>query len=217
MSLRDWIGLAVGCVLACGPEASTGEPLCEGLENEMHGEPVTVTIRNDGEAPIYLVEQYYCVSSFLTIEDPSGQAVEWRSDGWVISCEDLAGPSPSCGGPACFVETVRIDPGGQYGQSWPGYVHDPKMLDPSCTLNDELGGCGTTCFIERTPTPGTYRFSVEAATELDCGDAACPECENDHGTGACSIYLDNTLGSDRITASAEVAYPGTTSTEIVFE
>jgi hypothetical protein len=208
-----------GSASTVDPTGSTGDLLCEGLENEEHGGAVELTIRNDTDAPIFLVEQYYCLSSFIAVEDPGGEPVEWRSDGWVISCEDLAGPAPSCGGPACLGETVRIDPGGEYGQSWPGYVHDPMMLDPTCAMDpDAFDSCGTTCFIEHTPVPGEYRISVEASADLDCGEQPCPECEEDHGNGACSIFIDGVaVGPDRFTAEALVAYPDITSAEIVFE
>ena len=186
------------------------------LTPEEQGPGVTVTIRNDSAETIYLVEQYYCFGSYLRVLDPADEEIRWRSDGWYIPCEDLAGPTPSCGGPACLVQSVRLDPGGWWDDLWTGAVYEGHELSQDCAQGD-VTTCGPSCYINRTPQDGSWTFEVEALTGLDCGED-CGECEGDVVNGACVIYFEIAdQGGEMSSASASIEYPGTTAATVTFD
>ena len=189
---------------------------CLDVTNEDSGARVEVTIRNDRAEPIYLVEQYYCYASFLRVFNPGGEEIDWLTDGWYIACDQLAADSPSCGGPACLTQTVRVDPGAEYVDSWSGAVFERNELTPDCSLASDITVCGPQCYIERTPVTGSWSFEVEAVSEIDCGELEC-QCEDDPDDGTCVIYTDTSQPGSPDSQSVAIDYPNETTALVVFE
>ncbi len=198
--------------------SSTDAPACEGdFEHDPSGPDVEVNVTNASEEVVYLELQFACVSSYLRLEDATGESLEWRTDGWLPSCEELAGGSPICGGPGCIASAIRLEPGAVYAETWPGYVFELQTLGDACLVGVSED-CGNTCYIRRNPPGGTYRLSLRYASEADCGEQDCAElCENDVGPGACELfYFDDILG-DLATLEAPFTHPSTSTIELMIE
>lgn len=196
---------------------ASGGPMCPALENEPHGTPLRVTVRNGTGSVIYLDSQFPCLSSYMRMADAQGDAIEWRTDGWLISCEELGGEAPVCGGPGCTASAVRLEPDAVYTETWPGFVHEMHMLDSAC-IGDGADACGDACFVERTAGAGTYQVDVAFARDADCGEQSCADyCEADLGPGACEmLFVDQVLG-EREVSSVELTYPDMESVALVIE
>lgn len=197
--------------------SSSGELLCAGFENDEAGPPIEFTVRNATDAPIFLQSQFACDTSYLQLADPGETQLEWRTDGWLVSCEEFLGGDPLCGGPGCSAASIRLEPGGVYTEQWPGFAFEMHTLDPAC-LDEASEACGNRCFVTRQVPAGEYTATVQVARDADCGDVECIDfCEVDLGPGACEMfYFDDILG-EREDVVVQVDYPSAGAAEFVIE
>ena len=197
--------------------SSSGSALCSGFENDEAGPPIEFTVRNATNTTVYLESQFACDTSYLQLADAQEELLEWRTDGWLVSCEEFLAGDPLCGGPGCSAASIRLEPGGIYSEQWPGFAFEMHTLDPAC-LDEASDACGDRCFVTRQVPPGLFTATVKVARDADCGDIECADlCEVDLGPGACEMFFFDDILAEREGVAVEVDYPNTAEVEFVIE
>jgi hypothetical protein len=214
-----WFAPLTVFVVACGPTPSDDDGGAEGsggdgssgvVSCEMYdpvldiGPAVTVTVRHEGSAPIFVVPDGCFGSLAFEIVDSGGIAVPYlldeceprTCDGFVAST-DCSVSCPNCGAP----NAARIDPGATGESGWSGTRLIEMDLSSACAPASE---CPATCLRPEQAPPGTYEIRL-------VGYHTC--------TGPCECDGVPPLGgeqlSDSIVFGNTIDYPTQTSVEIV--
>lgn len=191
---------------------STGGAACEGLADVTPSPAVTVTLRNGGAEPVFLVRAQGCdFVDPLAIAGPGDTPVNWSQG----SCEFTCGEAMSgfCSCPAfCAQDSVMmLAPGGTYMIPWSGAVYEATDAPMACVA---AGGCPTSCLRKLQAPSGTYTLTSVGGSEvagcLDPNNCTCTP----NGEGWCEIGATGVGGAPR-QASAMLNYPGT-AIDVVF-
>lgn len=187
----------------------TGDVCVDPAETEF-GPSVAITIRNDSDAPLFILTQSFC-ASVLPVTLFAGDAELVISPGSCdFSCADVL--SGNCGCPAgCGdpEDVVQIAPGGVYTDTWSGINVVPFELDASCFTED----CGNSCTAERQTPPGSYTMRATAATAVDNCEPPCTCTAN--ADGWC-IFEASPSGAD-IVVEVPLEYPSQTAASLTFD
>lgn len=157
----DWAPVS----LAPGIDPAQG---CEHLVSKGEASPVTIRIRNDREAVVWLTSGD-CMEEYVFVEDAAGNF--FRGNHCLHRCEASLLGECGCLGNCPRAETVAVSPGGTFATQWLGWVVDgaQQVASAECAAN----GCGGECSLIMPPADGQMRISISSASALDCGD----ECE----------------------------------------
>jgi hypothetical protein len=193
---------------------------CEGFADAPVDGPVSVVIRNDTGAPLFLGDDDACSYNIeLELADADGQPLVWRGDGLcMFTCEHLQQSGAGCPAICPIPPLVYIEPGGSYTDEWTGRYREERVMPESCWLEPDYSGTGR-CDQLITAPDGDYRLTARAWTALDNCDADPCLCTPDP-SGSCLI---DSMGSASVTtstareATTTVTYPSQTSVEIVFD
>ncbi len=164
------------------------------------GPEVTVEIRNDGDAPIYINESL-CDGTLLEITGPSPWPHVLRTQ--LNPCEftcDMAAPPQEVLCESCSLcsdlGVTMLAPGASMFTSWSGVDYRPYQLALNCQ------NCGETCTATARAEDGGYTITVPAYTEVaDCTECTCTP--NEHGI--CEVY--GAPAGQQMMAKASVNYP----------
>lgn len=184
---------------------STGAPACDIPPAAGVGPPVTVTVRNAGAAPIFIVPCDTCDHSVLygKVGDAFGGCL--RLLGPDMQPFDITGTDPcdfrcsaalfgkcGCGDGCGYSGHLQLDPGASFQAVWSGGEYGVVELPLAC-----YGECGVSfpelaggCEVSLPANPGVYTFVATATPERWSG----PEVQ----------------------ASVSFDYPAMTAVELVF-
>lgn len=189
---------------------TTGEPACVDPSLTDIGPAVEVTLRNDGDARLFLNLQEMCTQVLpIALRDASDVALEINKDACENSCDEVL--SAECGCPlGCGPgQVVQLEPGGTFVTSWSGRVWNEVTLPAECLMDS----CEPQCFAAAQAPAGTYTVSARAHDMVvDCAPCTCepgPE-------GSCLLNGGFAMGAESV-AEAELVYPTQTGLEVAFE
>lgn len=190
-------------------EATTVGPACAMYQPDVIGPGLDVTIRHEGDAPVW-VRALDCSGLFdLDIVDPLLRDLFTPAGScWPVQCHDflgLAACEPACD--ACGVPlAVRIEPGASISMHWPGGFLSSMMLTAECAPGE---GCQGSCGRPTLAPEGSY--TAELRTFHTC-TGAC-ECDS-MPNGWCSIFEPVALEDATLPFTA-FKRPGETAIDLV--
>lgn len=190
-------------------EATTGDPGCAMYQPEAIGPGLDVTIRHEGDAPVW-VRALDCSGLVdLDIVDPLARDLFTPAGNCSpTQCHEfveLAACEPACDN--CAVPlAVRIEPGASIPVHWPGGFLASMMLTAECAPGE---GCQGSCGRPTAAPPGPY--SAELRTFHTCtGACECDPTPN----GWCPIF--EPVGLEDVTLPfTAFKRPGETAIDLV--
>jgi len=213
-ALAALLALPAACSSDSGEETETEkekEKECGGFLDEAPQAEVTVRIRNEGAAPVFLFGADCTSDIDVLLTDPVGNERWHRSGACVLTCEYLQEGEIydcSCGGPPA----IKVAPGGVYETNWTGTYREERVMPDSCYLDPAhtLPSCP-----QNVAAPaGDYVVGVRGYATIDCyGSGAC-DCTAD-ANGVCELDGDPT--GDVALREAQVSFPTDMMVEIVFD
>lgn len=164
------------------------------VDEELSGDELTVTLRNDTGATLFVVAGEGCDWQPFAMER-GGDAVKWYRGACDWSCEDVL-DSCACAAECAASSLVRLDPGASYDVVWDLALFAAEDLSLDCPAE----GCPTRCTRRTVAGEGGYRITAAAGPDCVDGDASCA-CEA--GANACLVHGE--LGGTA-TATAEASF-----------
>jgi len=169
-----------------GRAGAGGASACDAFHDD-GGWSVVVQIVNETNTALQLGERTASCSNspLFQVFDADGAALP-DSGSCGTSCEDAIngsfGPCPQ----ACAIPSVTtLQPGESLNAPWRGLVTLTKTLPKSC----RSGGDAVDCAVAQNVSPGTFKFTAEAGSTLDCsqvGGGMCGQCTPNNDSGGCS-------------------------------
>ncbi|PCC71614.1 hypothetical protein SAMN02745121_01158 [Nannocystis exedens] len=189
---------------------TTGEPACVDPSLTEFGPSVEVTLRNDGDARLFVNLQENCTTVLpFSLRDASDAEVVINKDACDSACEAVL--SGGCGCPAgCPIgDVIQLEPGGTFVASWTGRVWAEVTLPAECPKD----GCAPQCFAAGQASEGTYTVVARAHDAV----GECLACTCEPGPeGSCVVSGAIAMGAE-VVAEAELAYPMQTALAVTFE
>lgn len=194
-----------------GAAAAGGQPaICQSfVDAKPHSVPVL--IRNDGKVAIHLgprLENCAETPLFL-VRDASGNVLTGPGR-CRTPCESLLAGDPVGGCPAVcpVLKAVTLQPGETISVDWAGLFGVQDDLPSECVPKRADGlEFGTQCEHLQAIAAGTYTFSAEAGTTLDCSQIlaeGCAKCMPD-ADGYCTTPYA-LVGGSRLMARVEAEF-----------
>ncbi|MEI9953041.1 MAG: hypothetical protein WDO74_29695 [Pseudomonadota bacterium] len=202
-------GAGVGGAGAGGAGAGGQSAICASF---VDAKPLSipVLIENDLKFPIHLGPRTdSCAETPLfLVQDPSGTLL--RDPGPCRTpCDSLLAGDPigGCPGVCPTPKAVTLEPGESISVDWAGLFGVAADLPSQCIPKRPDGlEFGSQCEHSRAIAAGSYTFSAQAGTTLDCSEVladGCYECEPD-ADGLCTVPYA-VVGGATLTARAVVA------------
>lgn len=218
--MRPWIILAFALnATACQSDDETGSNAsssCDGFDDEMSNQMVSVVFRNQGTQPIFLHTSFTAdPGARFTVSDSSGADVGLPFGSCNPTCASFAAGPVNCDAGIVIAPVMRIDPGGAYQETWNGLVTIARMMPAACY--NEAATPQASCSQLQKPASGSYQAHAIAGT-------SCPDCLcTPDATGFCidhGFLTDSgtspAVSGEALTATANVTLPGATEIELVF-
>ncbi len=210
---------AVACFAACSNEVdpiTPDDPICDEFDNDTSTPAaVTVRIRNDGSAPIYLGSASGgCTPYIDLLLSRGGDNVPFHTDASCTgTCELLQQGELACTDECAVPPLIYIEPGGSYEETWAGTVFQHRDDMPEGCYFDASYASGGCQQIVVAPD-GDYVFTVNAWDDMgDCAGPESCECTPDVD-GSCAMYNFIPPAGTPRQASASFRYPDDTTVEI---
>ena len=212
------VGAPVACTSTVDDPGDTVD--CQSFADESTHLAVSVVIRNDTGAPLFLGNGNTCSYDItLLLADPDGQPRTWRADGVCdFTCESLQDHGAECPAICPIAPVIYLAPGGSHVEEWTGLYHEPRTMSEACWHSYEYSADGQ-CLQLVTAPDGDYTFTARGWTDVDGCDGGSCLCTPD-ASGSCeldsmqSATLTSGTGRD---ASATLRHPSETTVEIVFD
>ncbi|MCY0995181.1 hypothetical protein OV203_49095 [Nannocystis sp. ILAH1] len=187
---------------------TTGEPdVCADPSDLDIGPAVTLTLRNGGAAPIFLVVDDGCGGQPFSVAPEGGSQLHTHA----LACEACATAALQCGcDDGCGNdEIIQLDPDGRLELVWAGDHFEASPVPSACVEQF----CGfMTCLARRQVAPARLDIVAFATSAVgECGDACT--CTAD-AEGWC-VLAGQPAGVQRL-AEAQLDYPAATALELVF-
>jgi hypothetical protein len=162
-----------------------GAPQCDRFIDDK-GWSVAVLILNETSAPLYLGPRMANCGSpppFQVLDATRALLPDGQTCG--SSCEDAMNGSFGACPIACAIPTaITLQPGESLSTLWRGLAIVKESLPEQCRSSNGPAQCDTA----RNVAPGTFTFTSQAGTALDCskfGARMCGPCVP-NGNGGCS-------------------------------
>ena len=214
--------VAMTVALCALPAACGGidtQVLCEDFENEPAEQAVSITIRNNGDVPIFLTGSGCSSEIDLLLTNSEDVPLVWRNDGCDITCEDMRGGPLACDLACAVPPVIYVAPGGSYQETWSGIIREQRNLPASCMGVDEDADTTTTqtCSQKVVAADGHYHITAQAFDLVEgCENASCTCEPNVDGSCAVEGFGIAPMGGAR-EASATFKYPSAGSVDIAFD
>jgi hypothetical protein len=154
--------------------------------DDQPGYSINVAFINKTSAPIHLGQDTVTCSAapLFSVNDASGTPLAFPGS-CRASCESLRSQGPiGCGAACLFPSAVTLAPGEVLTTTWDGLYEVPQELPGQCLPAGVSGQCRRAVQIE----PGSFTFSAQAGTTLDCSQTSggpCNACVRE-GNGGCT-------------------------------
>lgn len=207
MRARDGLLLGVALLLAApGPAACFGQD-CRNLEDEpAAADVVTITLRNDTAAVLYVDGGEGCTPRAWQLEQ-DGKPRKWLRGACEYSCEDVMAGECSCSLDCGDGTVLRLPPGASHSVTWDRSIYVEEDLSLECPAE----GCSTQCDRRVVAADASYRVTASASAQCNPGAGPC-ECED--AESAC--FVSGRPGDDVVaTASMTLVLPDALGDEIV--
>lgn len=212
--------LALGLCYAAACSSDPDDGMCSDAKSEEPEGALTITIRNAGADPIFVEsafpadgvdDGYFDDRAYEVLQD--GAPVRVSATCTELSCEAEPCASGCDPGPPMTYGPRKLAPGATLEYSWDGLGW--ATVTPAAGCRAE--GCTETCMVRRAIT-GDVTVLARASATITCDAGAC-DC--DLSGDSCQVPLENFDVGATLDAPVEVtqtiAFPDTTSVELVFE
>ena len=217
--LGNEAGAGTGGVAAGGAGAGGGIGVCASFVDEKPLS-VRVLIRNKLNVPIHLGRRVELCSEtpLFLVQDAAGKAVSDLGN-CRTPCESLLDGNPigGCIARCPYPEAVTLASGESVSLNWPGLFDVESDLPNECVPKRADGqDFGTRCSHSQQVPSGSFSFSAEAGTLLDCSYTfknGCPEC-TPNAEGGCRTNFALISGA-RLTARTTVKLDAASQNSVV--
>lgn len=177
---------------------------------------VTVRLRNNTLAPLYLGSQGGCGLTPFTLKDAGGDALLWRAEACSPTCEAQQSGSCVCDLDCALPPVFLIPAGGAYETTWEGSIFARASMPATCFKDPSCAAGG--CLLEQSAPTGVLELSAtlwDTVTDCPMGMAGCA-CDPG-AQGYCQIDGVAQVGGTQRSGSSKLMYPGAKLVEVVFQ
>lgn len=189
---------------------STGADACsEFVSTREIGPSLTLRVRNDGDAPVWVVPVGCGGAVPFEILGLAGQTVRWHyGECFPERCDDFFGATDCyLGCPDCAPPSVaQLGPAATAQSTWSGVSLTPLQMTPECAPGEE---CQRECLREDQAPSGEYTLQLTVYTACT---GTC-DCDNPNPDGLCPMWELAEL-SDPMELAVPFSYPDAAEVEV---